>query len=120
MNYLKEIFRLLYIFSFAVLILLYSTNSIMSAELKKWTEVSSNGEGIQFIDKESIKYKKGILSIMTRYSEVKPENQDIINSVYYELQIDCSRRLLKKESEKNWGIPEGKIMKQTIIESCSY
>ena len=120
MKYLKEVLKLLYILSFVLLILIYPTHPILLAEPIRWTEVSSNSDGIQFIDTESIKYKKGILSIMTKYTEVSGENHEVINSSSYEMEIDCERRLFKKESGKNWELPSGKLMKQLLIKSCTY
>ena len=120
MQYLKKAFQLFYTLCFTLFTLFYPSNSIMSAETTSWIEASSDSDGIQFIDKESVKYKNGILFVMTKYSELNGDTQEAINSISYQLEIDCASRMFKKESRKNWEMPEGKLMKQTIIKSCSY
>ena len=82
-----------------------------------------------FIDPNSINYdNRGFLSVMTKYSEVNPEDQNIINTASYLMAIDCENRLFSKlpvngeiKQVKNWENPiNDKLIKKTIMNSCSY
>tara|TARA_Y100001968_G_C19453982_1_gene770858 strand:+ start:11237 stop:11707 length:471 start_codon:yes stop_codon:yes gene_type:complete len=120
MKYLKEMFKLFHILSFSLLILFFSSSSVIAASTKNWTEIAATSDGIQFIDTQSIRYKKGILFILTKYSEINPENNDILSTKSYQMEIDCQKRLFKTDSSKNWEKPETKLMKAAIIKSCTY
>ena len=110
--------------------LVLSPNFIkISAEDVNWTEVANTGNGIQFIDAKSIKYKNNdILYVLSKYSELNPDNQKIINTNTYLMAIDCENRLFSKlpvNSDlikvKKWDAPiNDKLIKKTIINSCSY
>ena len=60
---------------------------------------------------------------MTKYSEVNPEDQNIINTTSYLMAIDCENRLFSKlpvngeiKQVKNWENPiNDKLIKKTII-----
>ena len=84
---------------------------------------------IQYIDSSSIKYNnEGLLSVVTKYSETNAEDQEIINTNSYLMAIDCENRLFSQlpvngdpKQVKNWIKPiEDKLIKTTIINSCSY
>tara|TARA_B100001250_G_scaffold295004_1_gene256574 strand:+ start:5596 stop:5982 length:387 start_codon:yes stop_codon:yes gene_type:complete len=101
----------------------------VSAEVVNWTEVAKTNNEIQFIDLNSIKYNNsGLLSVITKNSEVDPEDQKIINTNSYLLAIDCENRLFSKlrlngeiKQVKNWINPvDDKLIKKTIVNSCSY
>tara|TARA_B100000579_G_scaffold59265_1_gene42661 strand:- start:6 stop:395 length:390 start_codon:yes stop_codon:yes gene_type:complete len=94
-----------------------------------WIEVANVNNEIQFIDSKSIKYNnQGLLSVITKYAETNPEDQQLINSNAYLLAIDCENRLFSKlpvngdpKQVKNWIKPiDDKLIKTTIINSCSY
>tara|TARA_B100001029_G_C14900989_1_gene360903 strand:- start:51 stop:341 length:291 start_codon:yes stop_codon:yes gene_type:complete len=94
-----------------------------------WIEVANTGIEIQYIDPNSIKYnKRGFLSVMTKYSEINLEDQNTINTNSYLMAIDCENRLFSKlpvngelRQVKNWEKPiDNKLIKNTIINSCSY
>ena len=115
-------------FSISYLLFFYSLD-ILSAREINWVEVANVDNEIQFIDTDSIKYNnKGFLSVMTKYSEVNSTDQMIINSNSYLIAIDCENRLFSKIPEngelnqvKNWTNPiNDKLIKKTIINSCSY
>ena len=101
----------------------------LSAEQVDWVEVAKTSNELQFIDVHSIKYNnKGLLSVITKYSEINPEDQNIINTNSYLIVIDCENRLFSKlpvngkiDQVKNLTDPiNDKLMKTTIINSCSY
>ena len=125
----KRVFKPLYLISMVLLILLLVPDMSFSNELNEWQEVASTSDGIQFINPKSISYdNKGFLSIETKYSELNPENQEIINTNIYEMQIDCENRLFKDisingklQKSSRWkDSKDDKLIKKTIINSCSY
>ena len=113
---------------FSFLIFLLSFSELMSAEID-WLEVDKTINGIQFIDINSIKYNnRGFLSVLTKYSEINPDDQTIVSTNSYLMAIDCENRLFSKlpvnskiDQVKNWDEPiNDKLIKKTIINSCSY
>ena len=101
----------------------------LSAGETNWVEVARINDQIQFIDPNSIKYNnRGWLSIITKYSEISPDDQTIISTNSYLMAVDCENRLFSKlpingelKQVKNWVEPiNNKLMKTTIINSCSY
>ena len=113
---------------FSFLIFLLSFSELMSAEID-WLEVDKTINGIQFIDSNSIKYNnRGFLSVLTKYSEINPDDQTIVSTNSYLMAIDCENRLFSKlpvngrlDQVKNWDKPiNDKLIKKTIINSCSY
>tara|TARA_B100000700_G_scaffold250362_1_gene280994 strand:+ start:129 stop:458 length:330 start_codon:yes stop_codon:yes gene_type:complete len=101
----------------------------LSAVEIEWIEVSNTANEFIFIDPNSINYdNRGFLSVMTKYSEVNPEDQNIINTASYLMAIDCENRLFSKlpvngeiKQVKNWENPiNDKLIKKTIMNSCSY
>tara|TARA_Y100001968_G_C19305686_1_gene691520 strand:- start:457 stop:798 length:342 start_codon:yes stop_codon:yes gene_type:complete len=110
------------------LLFLYSFINL-SAEEIDWIEVANTNNEIQFIDSNSIKYNnKGYLSVIAKYSEINPEDQKIIKTNSYLMAVDCENRMFSKlpvngvlKQVKNWERPiNDKLMKKTIINSCSY
>ena len=120
MNYLKKVGKLLFIFGFCcIIVLTIPINSTLALQ-DRWQEVASNDDGKQFLDTESIKYKKGLLIINTKYEEFDFQNQKLKNTNSYILEIDCDKRLFKKQG-KEWQSSIGdKLITQTIINSCRY
>ena len=117
------------IFCFISFLVLFSSFNKISAEEISWTEVANKTNGIQYIDVNSIKYNnKGMLSVMTKYSEFNPENKELINTTLYLMAIDCENRLFSKlplngdlNQVKTWSKPiNDKLIKKTILNSCSY
>ena len=101
----------------------------ISAGEINWIEVARTNDQIQFIDPNTIKYNnRGWLSIITKYSEISPDDQTIISTNPYLMAVDCENRLFSKlpingelKQVKNWVEPiNDKLIKTTIINSCSY
>ena len=101
----------------------------LSAEEINWIEVANISNEIQLIDIDSIKYNnKGFLSVVTKYVEINPEDNKIINTNSYLMAIDCENRLYSKlpvntelKQVRNWTNPvNDRLNKTTIINSCSY
>ena len=116
-------------FCFISFLVLFSSFSKISAEEIKWTEVANTTIGKQFIDTNSIRYNnEDNLSVLTKYSEINPDDQQPINTTLYLMAIDCKNRLYAKlpvngelKQVKDWNTPiNDKLIKKTIINSCSY
>ena len=124
-NYIKHLLS----FSFAILFIVFSFPLILSAQEIEWLEVSKTNNEVIFIQPSSINYdNRGFLSVIIKQSEVDPEDQKIINTDSYLMAIDCENRLYSKlpvtgdiKQVKNWDTPlDDKLIKTTIINSCSY
>ncbi len=124
-KYIKQVFLI----SCLTFLVFFSFSASTYAYQTVWTEVANTNNEIQFIDINSIKYNSiGNLSVITKYSAINPEDQTIINSNSYLLAVDCGNRLFSKltlDSElsqvKKWETPiNNKLIKKTIINSCSY
>ena len=120
MNYLRKFS--LNLFSIFIVFIIYLNFPVIlySSDLNNWQEVASSSSGIQFIDLNSIKYKKGILTLLSKYSDVNPDDKSVLNSNIYRMEIDCDRRLFKDEKNKWRATIDNKLIKQTIINSCKY
>ena len=128
MNSRKHIKQVLF-FCFISFLILFSGFRELSAEEINWLEVAKTDNEIQFIDTNSVKYnKRGFLSVKTKYSEINPENQQIIYTNSFLMAVDCENRLFSKlpingelKQIKSWEEPtNNKLIKKTIINSCSY
>ncbi len=124
-KYIKQLL-LLCLFSFLIF---FSFFLNLSAEEINWIEVDKTNKGIQFLDINSIKYNnRGYLSVITKYSEINPDDQTILSTNSYLMAVDCENRLFTKlpvngelKQVKNWEQPtNNKLIKKTIIKSCSY
>ena len=128
MNFKKYINHLINFCFISYLIFFYSVNNLSADEIN-WIEVAGTNSEIQFIDPNSIKYNnKGFLSVITKYAEVNPDDQTIINTNSYVMAVDCDSRLFSKlpingdiKEVKNWQKPiNDKLIKKTILISCTY
>ena len=124
-NYVKQVLLCCGI----IFLMFFSYCFKLSADEIEWIEVSKAANELIFIDPNSINYdNRGFLSVMTKYSEVNPEDQNIINTASYLMAIDCENRLFSKlpvngeiKQVKNWENPiNDKLIKKTIMNSCSY
>ena len=124
-KYIKKVL-IFCLFSFFIF---FSSFIKVYAEEIQWVEVEKTINGIQFIDANSIKYNnRGFLSVTTKYSEINQDDQTIISSNSYLMAIDCEKRLFRRlpvngaiKKIKNWDTPiNDKLIKKTIISSCSY
>jgi len=110
--------------------LIFFTSSFqLFAEEVEWLEVSKTNNELVFINPKSIKYNnKGFLSVIAKHSDIDPDDQSVINDDQFLIAIDCENRLFSKYPEnadlkqvKNWETPiNNKLIKKTIINSCSY
>ena len=110
------------------LIFFFSSSNIFADEIE-WLEVSKTNNELLSIDPNSIKYNnKGFLSVIVKPSEIDPDNQTLINNEPFLMAIDCENRLFSKfpvnaelKQVKKWENPiNNKLIKKTIINSCSY
>ena len=124
-NYIKYVL----IFCISSSLMFFSAFIGIYAEEINWIEVDKTNKGIQFIDTNSIKYNnRGFLSVLTKYSEISPDDKTIITNNSYLMAVDCENRLFSKlpangalKQVKNWEEPtNNKLIKKTIIKSCSY
>ncbi len=99
------------------------------AEEIEWLEVSKTNNELLFINPNSIKYNnKGFLSVIAKHAAIDPDDQSIKNDDQFLMAIDCENRLFSKfpananlKQVKKWESPiDNKLIKKTIINSCSY
>ena len=114
---------------FISFLILFSSSFKLLAEEIEWLEVSMTNNELQSINPNSIKYNdKGFLSVIVKHSELDPDDQTVINTASFLMAIDCENRLFSKlpanadlNQVKNWETPtNNKLIKKTIINSCSY
>ena len=118
------------LFCCAFSLILFSSFSLkVFADEIEWLEVSKTNNELLSINPNSIKYNnKGYLSVIAKHSEIDPDNESLINGEPFLMAIDCKNRLFSKfpanadlKQVKNWETPiDNKLIKTTIINSCSY
>jgi len=117
------------LFGFITFLIFFSSSFKISAEEIEWLEVSKTNNELLSINTNSIKYNnKGFLSVIAKHSEIDPEDQTVINDDPFLMAIDCENRLFDKfpanadlKQVKNWENPiNNKLIKKTIINTCSY
>jgi len=110
-------------------LIFFSSSFKIFADEIKWLEVSKTNNELLSINPNSIKYNnKGVLSFIAKHSEIDPDDQTVINNEPFLMAIDCENRLFSKfpanadlKQVKNWENPiNNKLIKKTIINSCSY
>ncbi|WP_320663955.1 hypothetical protein [Prochlorococcus sp. MIT 1223] len=120
MNYFNALLKRILIAGVILLNFFYPFDAVTSVESVNWEKLAQTSDKLQFIDTESIKYKKGILSFLTRLDEVTPENNETTFAKPYLLQVDCDKRLFKN-NDSDWQSSRGnKFMTDIVINSCSY
>ena len=128
MNLIKFVKKGLILILFPFLIFFFSFEALSADEIA-WVEVARTINEIQSIDVSSIKYNNnGLLSVVTEYKEINPEDQEVVNSNSYLIAIDCENRLFSKlavntdiRQVKDWEKPiNNKLIKKTILNSCSF
>ena len=129
MKTIQKCINLALIFSSVFLLIFSSFPFHAYADDIDWLEVSNTNNEILSIIPKSIKYNnKGFLSVVARYSEIDLDDQTPLNNENFLMAIDCENRLFSKfpintdiKQVKNWDNPiNNKLIKQTIIKSCSY
>ena len=110
-------------------LIFFSSSFIIFADEIEWLEVSKTNNELLFINPNSIKYNnKGFLSVIAKQSEIDPDDKTVINNEPFLIAIDCENRLFSKfpakadlKQVKTWESPiNNKLIKKTIINSCSY
>ena len=110
-------------------LILFSFSFKTFADEIEWLEVSKANNELLYINPNSIKYNnKGFLSVIAKHSEIDLDDQIVINEDPFLLAIDCENRLFSKfpvnshlKEVLNWENPiNNKLIKKTIISSCSY
>ena len=119
----------LLILCFSSFLIFLSGFMMLLADEINWVEVAKTNNQIQSIDVNSIKYNnEGFLSVLMKYSETNPADQEIKNTNTFLMAIDCENRLFSKlpvngelKQVKKWIKPiDDKLIKTTIINSCFY
>ena len=127
-NLRNHIHRGLLLFCILFLIFFSSSFQVFAEEIE-WLEVSKTNDELLSINPNSIKYNnKGFLSVIAIHSEIDPDNQTVIDDEPFLMAIDCENRLFSKlpvngeiKQVKNWENPiNDKLIKKTIMNSCSY
>ena len=110
-------------------LIFFSSSFKLFADDIEWLEVSKASTELLYINPNSIKYNnKGFLLVIAKHSEINPDNQTVINNEPFLMAIDCKNRLFSKfpanadlKQVKNWENPiNNKLIKKTIMNSCSY
>ena len=129
MRYLRNLIEQGFVFCLFSYFIVFSCSYKLCAEEFNWIKVANYHNEIQFIDTNSIKYNnQGLLSVFTKYTEVNPDDQSIVKTKSYLIAIDCDNRLYSKiplngqpNQVKKWtNSINDKLIKTTIINSCSY
>ena len=129
MVYSAKFLQNLLILCLSFFLIFFSGFMMLFADEINWVEVAKSNNQIQSIDINSIKYNNdGFLSVLMKYSETNPADQEIINTNTFLMAIDCENRLFSKlpvntelKQVNKWNKPiEDKLMKTTIINSCFY
>ena len=124
-NYILQGLRICCIF----FLIFFTFSFKIFADEIEWVEVSKTNNELLSINPNSIKYNnKGFLSVFAKHSEIDPDDQSLINDDLFLMAIDCDNRLFSKFPEnanliqvKNWENPiNNKLIKKTIVNSCSY
>ncbi len=129
MSHLRNFIKKRSIFCLVSILICLSPFNSLSAQEINWVEIANTTDEKQFIDTNSIKYNnKGLLSVVTKYSEINPDDHNIIKTNSYLMAIDCEKRLFSNlpvngelKQIKKWNNPiNDKLIKTTILNSCSY
>ena len=115
---------------FCIFFLIFFSSSFkIFADEVEWLEVSKTNNELVSINPNSIKYNnKGFLSVIAKHSEIGLDDQIVIDNDPFLMVIDSENRLFSKfpanadlKQVKNWENPiNNKLIKKTIIKSCSY
>ena len=124
-NYIHQVFFICCLF----LLIFFSSSFKIFADEVEWLEVSKTNNELLSINPDSIKYNnKGFLSVIAKYSKIDSDYQLVIDNEPFLMAIDCENRLFSKfpanadlKHVKKWENPiNNKLIKTTIINSCSY
>ena len=124
---IKRISRYFVKFLVLILIVFFNKSNLVYGANNNWVEVSKTPDGIQYLDKESLKIKeKGIIEIKTKYLKIDTYTSNKIEENIYLMKINCSTKEFKDISvngKKNftakWEDPNGdKLIDEVILNSC--
>ena len=110
-------------------LMFFSCSFKLLAEEIEWLEVSRTNNELLSINPDSLKYNNnGFLSVLAKYYELDPVDQNVISNNSFLMAIDCENRLFSKfpvkadlKKIKRWDNPvHNKLIKRAIINSCSY
>ena len=125
----RKYFKQISIFCSCLFFIFFLCSIKLSSEEINWIEIARTDNEVQFIDPNSIKYNnKGFLSVITKNTKINTEVQSNQNSDSYLMVVDCKNRLFSNlpingelNRVKKWDNPTNdKLIKKTIINSCSY
>ena len=128
MNIFRNHFFLRLLFYFISFIVFFSSPLRINSVEIEWSEVSKTNKELLSIAPKSIKYNsRGFLTVIAKHSEIDSESQTLNNDTFL-MAIDCENRLFSKfpvstdlKQVKNWESPiDNKLIKKTIINTCSY
>ncbi len=129
MSKIKNCIHQFLVTCFILFLVFISSSFKLSAEENEWLEVSKSNNELISIIPSSIKYNnKGFLSVIARLSSIDSVDQSVTNSDSFLMAIDCENRLFSKfpvstdlKKVKNWETSaNNKLIKKTIMNSCSY
>ncbi len=117
------------IFCCIFLLIIFTAPFKIFADEIEWLEVSKTNNELLSINPNSIKYNnQGLLLLIAKQSEIDPDDHIIKNDDTFLMAIDCENRLFSKFPE-NTDLKQvknlensinNKLIKKTIINSCSY
>ncbi len=122
------VYQLLIFCCIFILIFTSSSHKLYAEEIE-WLEVSSTSNELLYINPNSIKYNnRGFLSVIAKYHEIDQDSLTFESNDPFLMAIDCENRLFSElplnadlKQVKNWKTStDNKLIKKTIINSCSY
>ena len=126
---IRKFIHQILLFCFIFSLIFFTSSFKVLADKIEWLEVSKIKNQLLYINPNSIKYNnKGFLSVIAKQSEIDPDNRSVISNKSFLMAIDCENRLFSKfplntdlKQVKTWETPtNNKLIKKTIINSCSY
>ena len=129
MIYLRDSIFQIFLLVCIFFLVFFSSILHVYAEEIEWFEVSRSNSELLSINSNSIKYhNNGFLSVMAKHTEMDPHDKTKLNDDTFLMAIDCDKRLFSKfpikatlKQVKIWENPvNNKLVKETIIKSCSF
>ena len=111
----------------AIILIFFNRSTILFGANQIWIEVSKTSEGIQYLDRNSLKSKsESVKEIITKYSKIDPNTSEIIEDNIYVMRINCLTNKYKDISvngknnlSAKWEAPKGdKLLNDVISYSC--
>ena len=111
------------------LLICFSFSFMLHSNELEWVEVSRTNNELIYIFPNSINYdNRGFLSVLTKYTEMNLDDQNILKTDSFVMAIDCENRLFSKlpvngniKQVKTWENPiNNKVIKKSMINICAY